>query len=113
MECVKENLKFTHLDKKGTTLTKDVMNALYQLEGEKVFDFVFMDPPYNMDLERRVLEYLSGSDLIYEDTVIIIEASLETDFSYLSQMGFSLIKEKRYKTNKHVFVERAGKEEIC
>lgn len=113
MECVKENLKFTHLDKKGTTLTKDVMNALYQLEGEKVFDFVFMDPPYNMDLERRVLEYLSGSDLIYEDTVIIIEASLETDFSYLSQMGFSLIKEKKYKTNKHVFVERAGKEEIC
>ena len=78
-----------------------------------MFDFVFMDPPYNMDLERRVLEYLSGSDLIYEDTVIIIEASLETDFSYLSQMGFSLIKEKRYKTNKHVFVERAGKEEIC
>ena len=43
MECVKENLKFTRLEKKGLTLTKDVMNALYQLEGETVFDFVFMD----------------------------------------------------------------------
>ena len=51
MECVKENLKFTRLEKKGLTLTKDVMNALYQLEGEKVFDFVFMDPPYNMGFE--------------------------------------------------------------
>ena len=50
MECVKENLKFTRLEKKGLTLTKDVMNALYQLEGEKVFDFVFMDPPYNLSL---------------------------------------------------------------
>ena len=29
MECVKENLKFTRLEKKGLTLTKDVMNALY------------------------------------------------------------------------------------
>lgn len=64
MECVKENLKFTRLEKKGLTLTKDVMNALYQLEGEKVFDFVFMDPPYNMGFEKRVLEYLAGSDLI-------------------------------------------------
>ena len=101
MECVKENLKFTRLEKKGLTLTKDVMNALYQLEGEKVFDFVFMDPPYNMGFEKRVLEYLAGSDLIYEDTVIIVEASLDTDFGYLPELGYSLIKEKRYKTNKH------------
>jgi 16S rRNA (guanine966-N2)-methyltransferase len=113
MECVKENLKFTRLEKKGLTLTKDVMNALYQLEGEKVFDFVFMDPPYNMGFEKRVLEYLAGSDLIYEDTVIIVEASLDTDFGYLQELGYSLIKEKRYKTNKHVFIEKAGKEEVC
>ncbi|MEE0632783.1 MAG: 16S rRNA (guanine(966)-N(2))-methyltransferase RsmD [Mediterraneibacter faecis] len=113
MECVKENLKFTRLEKKGLTLTKDVMNALYQLEGEKVFDFVFMDPPYNMGFEKRVLEYLAGSDLIYEDTVIIVEASLDTDFGYLPELRYSLIKEKRYKTNKHVFIEKAGKEEVC
>ena len=36
MECIKENLKFTRLEKKGITLTKDVLNALYQLEGDKV-----------------------------------------------------------------------------
>lgn len=94
MECVKENLKFTRLEKKGLTLTKDVMNALYQLEGEKVFDFVFMDPPYNMGFEKRVLEYLAGSDLIYEDTVIIVEASLDTDFGYLQELGYSLIKRR-------------------
>ena len=29
------------------------------MEGEKVFDFVFMDPPYDQDLERQVLTYLS------------------------------------------------------
>ena len=98
MECVKENLKFTRLEK---------------LEGEKVFVFVFMDPPYNMGFEKRVLEYLAGSDLIYEDTVIIVEASLDTDFGYLPELGYSLIKEKRYKTNKHVFIEKAGKEEVC
>lgn len=113
MACIKENLKFTRLDKKAVTMTKDVLNALYQMEGEKTFDFIFMDPPYNKEFEKRVLEYLSGSDLVYEDTVIIVEASKDTDFKYAGELGFSVIKEKIYKTNKHVFLERAGKEEIC
>ncbi len=66
-----------------------------------------------MGLERGGVEYLSESSLVYEDTVIIIEAAKETDFSYLEDLGFSVIKEKVYKTNKHLFVEKAGKEEIC
>ena len=42
MACVKENLKFTRIwRRRRLTLTKDVMNALYQLEGEKVFDLYF------------------------------------------------------------------------
>ncbi|MCI9213151.1 16S rRNA (guanine(966)-N(2))-methyltransferase RsmD [Schaedlerella arabinosiphila] len=113
MACIKENLKFTRLEKKAVTWNRDVMTALHQMEGKKVFDYIFMDPPYNQKLEQGVLEYLSGSSLVYEDTVIIAEASRETDFSYLDDLGFHLLKEKVYKTNKHVFMEKAGKEEIC
>ena len=72
-----------------------------------------MDPPYNQELERKVLEYLAESDLMTEDCVIIVEASKETDFNYINSLGFSLIKEKVYKTNKHVFLEIAGRKEIC
>lgn len=113
MACIKENLKTTHLEAGAMTLTQDVMSALYRLEGEKIFDFIFMDPPYNQGLERQVLQYLSESELVYEDTVIIVEASKETEFSYLEELKFSCIKEKVYKTNKHVFIEKAGKEQIC
>ena len=113
MACVKENLKFTRLEQKAVTLTTDVMDALYRLEREKVFDIIFMDPPYDRGLERRVLEYLSGSELVYEDTLIIVEASKDTDFSYAGELGFDVVREKIYKTNKHVFIEKAGKEEIC
>ena len=89
------------------------MNALYQLEGDKIFDIIFMDPPYDRGLERKVLNYLSGSGLVYDDTTIIIEASRETDFSYVEALGFTVIREKIYKTNKHVFIEKAGVEDIC
>ena len=89
------------------------MTALYKLEGEKKFDYIFMDPPYNQELEKKVLEYLSTSDLLAEDGVIIVEASKETNFDYIQMLGFSLIKEKIYKTNKHLFLEKAGRKEIC
>ena len=94
---------------------KNGQEALDQFKKSKLytFDYIFMDPPYDQELEKQVLKYLAGSSLVYEDTVIIVEASLNTDFSYIGELGFSLIKEKRYKTNKHVFLEKAGKEEIC
>lgn len=113
MACIRENLAATKLSRKAAMLTKDVMAALYQLEGEKSFDYIFMDPPYHKDLEKKVLEYLAESSLVYEDTVIIVEAAKETDFSYLNELGFYMIKEKNYKTNKHVFIGKEGKEEIC
>ena len=85
----------------------DVLSALTRLEREKEpFDIIFMDPPYNHEFENRVLEYLSHSPMVTEDTLIIIEASKETDFDWLSDAGFHMIKEKVYKTNKHIF---AGK----
>ena len=60
--------------------------------------------------EKQVLEYFSDSDLIIDDTIIIIEAALDTDFSWVTDMGYRIEREKLYKTNKHIFVSREGKE---
>ena len=107
--CIRENLKFTRLDDRAEVYETDVINALSRMEGKRVFDYIFMDPPYNQLLEKKVLEYLRKSSLLSEDALIIVEASLETDFSYANSLGFSIIKEKVYKTNKHVFLEREAK----
>jgi len=53
-----------------------------------------------------VLTALKDSNLINEDTLIIVEASLETDFSYADSLGFEIVRNKEYKTNKHVFIKR-------
>ena len=45
-----------------------------------------------------------NSDILDEYTLIVIEASLETDFSYLESLGYMLVKQKNYKNNKHIFV---------
>ncbi|MGN8885799.1 16S rRNA (guanine(966)-N(2))-methyltransferase RsmD [Blautia sp. HCP28S3_G10] len=105
-KCIRENLSFTKLAEHGKLLNMDILQALRTLEGEEAFDCIFMDPPYNHDLEKQVLEYLSKSSLADESTLIIIEADLSTEFSYLEDLGFELARSKEYKTNKHVFVHK-------
>ena len=82
------------------------MTALKRLEGKTVFDIVFMDPPYNHEYEKEVLTYLSASRLIDEYSIIVVEASNETGFDYLPELGFTCYKVKEYKNNKHVFIQK-------
>ncbi len=106
VQIVRENLKATRLEDRAVVMHTDALTALKRLEGKYRFDYIFMDPPYNHELERQMLEYLTGSELIDKQSTIIIEASLETSFDYLESLGFVLEKNKTYKTNKHMFVYR-------
>ena len=105
LSCIQDNLAFTKFTERAIVLKQDAcagLNGIY----EKEVDIIFMDPPYDQERERRVLEMLRGMKYVTEDTLIIVEASLNTDFSYLPQLGFELVREKKYKTNKHVFIQR-------
>lgn len=104
--CIKENIRFTKAEAESILLVSEVLTALRKLEGSETFDIIFMDPPYERNLEREVLTFLAASSLITEDTLIIVEASLATDFSYLAKLGFYVVKCKKYKTNAHLFLQK-------
>ncbi len=104
---INENLATTHLTDRASVMTGDCMVALQQLERKERFDIIHMDPPYNMDLEKNVLTYLATSKLADEDTLIIVEASQETDFDYLSELGYEIVKDKIYKRNRHLFLRKS------
>lgn len=106
VKCIRENLKQTRFDEQGEILSSDVLGALRRLEGRECFDYVFMDPPYDKLLEKDVLTYLATSRLIDQDSLLIVEASLDTDFSYVEELGYTVLKRKEYKTNMHLFLER-------
>ena len=107
LECIRENLSRTKLEDRAMVMGCDVITGLKRLEGKNYkFDIVFMDPPYNHEYERLVLDYLNHSPMVTEETLIVIEASRETEFGWLEESGWHMIKSKEYKTNKHVFVGR-------
>lgn len=104
--CIADNIRFTKFEDRAKLIGADVMSALHMLEGSEPFDLIFIDPPYGKGLERDVLAYLSGSSLAGRHTQIIVEAARETDFAYLEDYGFRLVRLKAYKTNEHAFIRR-------
>lgn len=106
LECIKANLRCTKLEEEADVLAHNALEAIRILEIRgKVFDVIFMDPPYNNLLEKDVLLALQNSNIVYCDTIIVVEASLKTNFDYLENSKFRIFKKKEYKTNQHVFIE--------
>jgi 16S rRNA (guanine966-N2)-methyltransferase len=103
--CITDNIEHTHFTNKAVVLKQDVFAALRGSIREHA-DVIFMDPPYNQEYEKRVLEILKDASYVDEDTLIVVEASLETSFDYVEDLGFAVEKEKKYKTNKHVYIKK-------
>ena len=108
VEVIRENLRFTKLTDQARVLSDDVAGAIRRLETEgKAFGIIFMDPPYREGLQIRTLEALRDSVLAGPETLIVAEALRETDLSPAEEMGFRIVKEKKYGSNKHVWLRRA------
>ena len=105
INCIEDNLRHTKLMDKAVVLKQDAVMALQYSIHEPV-DIVFADPPYQKGFAEMILGASKASKAVTEDTILIMEAAKEEDFSFSSDYGFEMIKEKVYKTNKHIFLKR-------
>ena len=109
-KCIADNLHFTKFEDRATLLKQDVLGAIPFIH-EREADVIFMDPPYEAGLEEPVLAALSKAPYVTGHTLVIIEAQLRKDFGFAEEYGFSVVREKCYKTNKHVFLKRKEENE--
>ncbi|MBQ9885796.1 MAG: 16S rRNA (guanine(966)-N(2))-methyltransferase RsmD [Lachnospiraceae bacterium] len=106
-ECIRINLEKTRLKDEALVMETDVIAALHRLNGkDRLFDIIFMDPPYELGIEPQVLSALADADYVDDYTIIVIEAKLDKDFDFVGNYGFYVTREKTYKTNKHVFLKK-------
>lgn len=104
-DCIRENLEHTSFTEKSELIQGDYMLALNRLRNKgHEFGIVFLDPPYGQGLERKALSILKNMDYVNENTVFIVEAKLRDDMEDLEELGYEIIREKIYKTNKHIFL---------
>ncbi|MDD6327936.1 MAG: 16S rRNA (guanine(966)-N(2))-methyltransferase RsmD [Eubacteriales bacterium] len=106
--CITDNLIHTKLMDHANVIKSDAISYVAGL-SQIDFDVIFMDPPYGKQLERSVLTVLADKTFV-TDCLIVVEADIHEDFSYLESLGFQITKEKLYKSNKHVFIEKRNEE---
>lgn len=102
LSCIKDNLNFTKFSDKAIVMNADVCSAVDRVAEEA--DIIFMDPPYKSGLDIAVLRLLKNAVCVTEETLIIVEAELNRDLKEFEDCGYQINKEKKYKTNKHVFL---------
>lgn len=104
-ECIDQNLTKTKLKDKALLLKGSVPAILRRLESENAFDIVFLDPPYaKVECYKDALGALWEYKIVSSDSIVVCEADLKTDFSYVNEYGYEVYREKEYKNNKHVFM---------
>ncbi len=105
VNCIEANLKKTKLEDAAMVLRQDGVSALgYSIR--ETADVIFADPPYGKGYDRMLVAAAANSKAVGEDTLIVIEEEKDRDFSFVYEHGFDIIKEKIYKTNKHVFIRK-------
>ena len=102
MEIIEKNLTKTKFLNRSTLIKKDVISALSVMSDS--FDIVFMDPPYALGIEGDVLTKIRENRILRKDGFIIIEADLNRDFSFVSELGYEITRMKQYKNNQHIFL---------
>ena len=111
VRCIKQNVQHTKMDDRSRVMPMDAMQALRRLEqAGQPFDIIFMDPPYQLNAEKEVLTAIADSKIADEDTQIIIEATLDREFSEDELACFDVVRVKEYKTNKHIFLQKSSRE---
>lgn len=69
----------------------DSLKILSKLD--KIFDVIYLDPPYLSGVYEKCLELIKTNSLASKDSIIILEHITQIDWEPL---GFKLIKQKEY-----------------
>ena len=86
-------------------LVKSSANS-YLESTDRQFDIIFMDPPYERDLEMPVLRSIAESGVLKEDDIIIVEEAIRYELELPEELGLEIYRVKEYKNQKHLFIRK-------
>ena len=77
--CIHRNLEALGLAGQGRIMTIPVLEAIKSLEKQgKTFNLIFLDPPHNKGLIKKVLRQLDQSDIVLTlGTIVVGHSNLE------------------------------------
>ena len=91
-ELINKNISALRFGEKCTVVTGSCFD--YAARCGKMFDLIFLDPPYNKGLIEPALEAVVKNKLLNDDGIVVLESD-NTDFKS-GMDGLEIIKQKKY-----------------
>ncbi|MBI4431398.1 MAG: 16S rRNA (guanine(966)-N(2))-methyltransferase RsmD [Candidatus Omnitrophica bacterium] len=80
ISIIKRNLAELGLSRKAAIIKSDALKALSRLEGRaENFNLIFLDPPYNKGVMKKILPLLERSDILAPHARVIFHHSAKED----------------------------------
>lgn len=96
VRVIYSNVQLTNYESCAKITKKDYEKCLKSLNEQNVkCDIIFLDPPYEAKVEEKCLSILANSNLMHEDTIIVLESDKEKVFKE-SIEGLCLVDKRTY-----------------
>lgn len=107
LRCIRTNIEKTHVASRATVLEGDFHTALRSMSGQRPFDLIFLDPPYQSRHLTAALTLLLKYKLVAGGAYLVCETGGEIPEFPAS---LALVKSARYGSN-HMTILKYREEE--
>ena len=105
-QVIRDNIKTLQVEEQARVLQKRVDQILPLLQNEAPFDFVFLDPPYHLGHEEKVLADFPWASLLTEDGRVCIESANRKEGAFTPPASLAVSRHERYGDSQLTFYER-------
>lgn len=102
---IKSNVEKTHFQEKAQIINADFEKCLKEIKEE--VDYIYIDPPYKTDYILKSLKNLEESEIIKEETKIILETDDEERIlKQIESLKFDIIDKRKYGIAHIIFLKK-------
>ena len=107
IEAAKANLRKTGLCDSAALLYLPAARAIKHDLAGRVFDLIFLDPPYKTEELAEALCYIALGGLLADNGILLAECPLDVELPNVSELR--LFRQKKYKQMQFAFFEMKGR----
>ena len=105
INIIKKNAQNLNSMKELTILYGDYAQIIKKFNGQKLFDCIFLDPPFRMKVIDELITYIIENDLLADDGYIVCEYPKE-DVVQKDYEGFRVKLCRRYASSEVLILEK-------
>lgn len=105
IQVIKKNIEKTHSQEKVQLYNTDFKETLSKIKEQ--VDLIYIDPPYKTDFILNALEIIQNSQIITDETKIILETDEEERIlKQIENLKFEVIDKRKYGIAHIIFLKR-------